>query len=170
MKAYKTLDAYNFFVSGWVNTILTKDVAKSNRVVTGRINHSQRSRATPLKTRFLSERSGEVIVGHCDCMAKLSEACGLRLNKDELKLDSKHRYYYQVQCQLFVTEMAYCEFVVWTKKDLFVQSLMPDEHFRNVNLPKAITFYKKVVLPEVIINCFPTSGFPLSSSSEDGPW
>ena len=53
----------------------------------------------------------------------------LRLNEDELKLDSKHQYYYQVQCQLFVTEMAYCDFVVWTEKDLFVQRLMPDEHF-----------------------------------------
>ena len=75
MKAYKSLDAYNFFVSGWVNTILTKNVIDLRVVVTGRINHSQRSRATPLKTWFLSERSGEVIVGHCDCMAGLSEAC-----------------------------------------------------------------------------------------------
>ncbi|EDO30929.1 predicted protein [Nematostella vectensis] len=76
MKAYKSLEAYNFFVSGWVNSILTKKVTSSTRIlVTGRINHSQRSRATPLKSWFLAEKSGEVIVAHCNCMAGLSEAC-----------------------------------------------------------------------------------------------
>ena len=67
--------------------------------------------------------------------------------------------------------MAYFDFVVWTECDLFVQRLMPDEHFWNVNLPKAISFYKKCILPEVIRGCQPTSGCDLpSDSEEDGPW
>ena len=45
MKAYKSMDAYNFFVSGWVNTIFTKPVAGTDKVVvTVRVNHSQRAR------------------------------------------------------------------------------------------------------------------------------
>ena len=76
MKAYKALDAYNFFVSGWVNTVFTKKVAESNSVVvTARVNHSQRTRSTPLSTWLLADMSGEVILGHCDCMAGLCEAC-----------------------------------------------------------------------------------------------
>ena len=40
MKAYKSMDAYNFFVSGWVNTIFTKPVAGTDKVVvTARVNH-----------------------------------------------------------------------------------------------------------------------------------
>ena len=42
MRAYKSMDAYNFFVSGWVNTTFTKPVAGTNKVVvTARVNHSQ---------------------------------------------------------------------------------------------------------------------------------
>ena len=49
MKAYKSMDAHNFFVSGWVNTIFTKPAAGTDKVVvTARVNHSQRARDTPL--------------------------------------------------------------------------------------------------------------------------
>ena len=42
MKAYKSMEAYNFFVSGWINTIFTKPVAGTDKmVVTARVNHSQ---------------------------------------------------------------------------------------------------------------------------------
>lgn len=76
MKAYKSMEGYNFFVSGWVNTILTKPVAGTNKVVvTARVNHSQRARDTPLKTWLLVERDGNVCVAHCNCMAGLCEAC-----------------------------------------------------------------------------------------------
>lgn len=50
-KAWKPIDAYNFFISGWVNNILTKDVEGTGKVVViAQVNHSQRSRETPLKT------------------------------------------------------------------------------------------------------------------------
>ena len=76
MKAYKSMDAYNFFVSGWVNTIFTKPTAGTDKVVvTARVNHSQRARDTPLKTWLLAERDGNVCMAHCNCMAGLCEAC-----------------------------------------------------------------------------------------------
>ncbi|XP_068743560.1 uncharacterized protein [Montipora capricornis] len=76
MKAYKSMEAYNFFVSGWVNTILTKSVAGTDKtVVTARVNHSQRCRETPLKTWFLAQKDGNVCMAHCNCMAGLCEAC-----------------------------------------------------------------------------------------------
>ena len=33
------------------------------------VNHSQRARETPLKTRVLVEKNGTVINAHCNCMA-----------------------------------------------------------------------------------------------------
>lgn len=38
MKAYKSTDAYNFFVSGWVNTLLMKKVGNDKVVVYGRVS------------------------------------------------------------------------------------------------------------------------------------
>lgn len=76
MKAWKSMDAYNFFVSGWVHNILTKAVQGTDKVVvTARVNHSQRARETPLKAWILSEKDGTVCSAHCNCMAGLCEAC-----------------------------------------------------------------------------------------------
>ena len=44
-------------------------------------------------------------------------------NEVGLYLDTIHPHYYQVQCQLFVTGEEYCDFVVWTEKDIFIQSV-----------------------------------------------
>ena len=72
----KSMDAYNFFVSGWVNTIFTKLAAGTDKVVvTARVNHSKRARDTPLKTWLLAEKDGTVCMAHCNCMAGLCEAC-----------------------------------------------------------------------------------------------
>ena len=39
------------------------------------VNHSQRCNDTPLKTWILAQRDGDVLFGHCNCMAGLCEAC-----------------------------------------------------------------------------------------------
>ena len=33
MKTYKSMDTYNFFISGWVNTILSKPVAGTGKAL-----------------------------------------------------------------------------------------------------------------------------------------
>lgn len=64
------MDAYNFFITGWVNSIPTKDVEGTSKVVViARVNHSQRSRETPLKTWLLTEKDGNVCAAHCNYMA-----------------------------------------------------------------------------------------------------
>ncbi|KAK2138641.1 hypothetical protein LSH36_2687g00008, partial [Paralvinella palmiformis] len=41
-----------------------------------------------------------------------------------LKLKTNHPYFYQVQTQMLVSSMDYCEFIVWTDQDLFGQRIM----------------------------------------------
>ncbi|KAJ4937914.1 hypothetical protein JOQ06_002543 [Pogonophryne albipinna] len=41
-----------------------------------------------------------------------------------VKLDRRHAYYHQVQAQLHVVDVDYCDFVVWTKNDLFVERIV----------------------------------------------
>lgn len=38
----------------------------------------------------------------------------------QVHLKKNHQYYSQVQTQLFVTDSAYCDFVVWTLKDCVI--------------------------------------------------
>ncbi|XP_035996599.1 uncharacterized protein LOC118564015 [Fundulus heteroclitus] len=69
MKAYKSMEAYNFFVCGWVHNLGTKRLHDDNTLVFARVNHSQRSSKTPLKTWIIAKKDGEVIAAHCNCMA-----------------------------------------------------------------------------------------------------
>ena len=45
------------------------------------------------------------------------------LNSQGLGLVSSHKYYTQIQGQLFVTEKLYCDFVVWTPKGRMTQDV-----------------------------------------------
>ena len=54
----------------------------------------------------------------------------LKYNENEVEfyLDTIHPYHYEV-CHLFVTGVEYCDFVVWTEKDIFIQRVLPDTEF-----------------------------------------
>ena len=79
------------------------------------------------------------------------EKCG----DGSLSLKRSHEYFYQVQCQLFVTGMAYCDFVVYTSKDnLFVQRHVPDTDFWCENISVIDKFYLGGILPELIGKLF----------------
>ena len=78
LKAYKSLDGYNFFVNGWVTNI---DVISSQAIrpnvfiLMSLVKHSQRLAAPPLKVWVATKQQGEVLCAHCSCMAGLGEAC-----------------------------------------------------------------------------------------------
>ena len=54
-------------------------------------------------------------------------------------LDKNHDYYYQVQCQLYCTQKAWCDFVVRTKKDLYVERIHVDKTWWQAQLQKLQT-------------------------------
>lgn len=117
-------------------------------------------------------------------------------NGDELTLKTNHQYYYQVrlqtnkyiilvnlltvcnmqvQAQLFCTEYSYCDFIVWTKADIFVERITPDTDFMKEALLKAERFFHVAVLPELIGHWFSrppgqaTTSTPTSSSVSAAP-
>lgn len=47
----------------------------------------------------------------------------------KFSLDRKHIYYYQIQLQMFITKAKYCDFVIWSTKDLFVERIIFDKMF-----------------------------------------
>ena len=74
LKAYKGLESYNFFVSGFVRDVGFKDIGDVC-VITGRVKHSQRMNDKPLQPWVLCRKDGTILSAHCDCMAGLGESC-----------------------------------------------------------------------------------------------
>lgn len=72
----------------------------------------------------------------------------------ETKLNRKHAYYSQVQMQLALTEKKYCDFVVWSESDYFMERIYFDEEFWNNESHKATVFHQKVILPELLAKAF----------------
>ena len=46
-----------------------------------------------------------------------------------LRLKAQHNYMYQVQRQMKVLDVDWCDFVVWTKKGLHVERITYDSKF-----------------------------------------
>ena len=77
LKAYKSLDAYNYYASGWVDNVkvFTIPSRPGTYLITARVKHSQKLPATPVKPWVAVEQQGMVVCAHCTCMAGLGEAC-----------------------------------------------------------------------------------------------
>lgn len=57
----------------------------------------------------------------------------------DIHLSKSHGYYYQIQTQMHVTTLKWCDFVVWSPlQDPFVQRVWYDPVFMEEALPKAI--------------------------------
>lgn len=74
IKNYKSLDAYKYFIDGWVVETAWKFYGDTF-LLTGKVKHSYAMSQTPLKPWVAVNRSGVVECGHCTCMAGLAETC-----------------------------------------------------------------------------------------------
>ena len=76
LKAYNSLDAYNYYVNGWVRNVTVFKVPASidAYVILGEVRHSQRVSVTPLKPWVAIRKDGAVLLGHYTCMAGLGES------------------------------------------------------------------------------------------------
>ena len=83
-------------------------------------------------------------------MAAAKKGFCLISNGDSLSLDTKHPYYYQVQAQLFVCDVEYCDFVVWTQRDIHIERIVPDIVFWEEALLKSTKLFNVAVLPELV--------------------
>jgi len=80
----------------------------------------------------------------------------LKNNDGSLQLKRSHQYFYQVQAQLFVTHLLWCDFVVWApSEDIYLERIYYDQKFNEAAISQARTFY---------LNTF----FAIHSSIADG--
>ncbi|XP_049267436.1 uncharacterized protein LOC125756588 [Rhipicephalus sanguineus] len=75
MKAYKSLEAHNYFTSGRVSGVTAMRLPSKRVIVLSEVAHSQRLREAPLKPWVLVDSDGSICTAHCTCMAGAGEAC-----------------------------------------------------------------------------------------------
>mgnify|MGYP000008269787 FL=1 len=74
-KAFKSLEAYNQMVSGFVASVQGKEIA-GQIVVVAKVRHSQRMNDPLVDIWIIAERDGTIISAHClGCKAGLAESC-----------------------------------------------------------------------------------------------
>ena len=72
-------------------------------------------------------------------------------NNGKIKLSSSHSYYYQIQTQMYVTNLPWCDFVLWTPvQDPFVQRVYYCKSFMERAISKAHSFYFNIFLPSIV--------------------
>ena len=65
-------------------------------------------------------------------------------------LPRNHKYYSQVQHEIYILDVKRCDFVVWTPKDFPVIRIEKDQDFINAMIEKCDSFWKEVILPELM--------------------
>jgi len=75
----------------------------------------------------------------------------LVMSKDgSMCLSESHSYFYQLQTQMHVTDLQWCDFVVWSPHDIFVQRIKYDPVFMKSAISTAGKFYFQHFLPAVV--------------------
>ena len=74
-KTYKSLEAYNFMVSGFITSI-PGCIVSGKHVVAGKVRHSQRMNDSLISVWVIAEKDGTVTSAHClGCKVGLAESC-----------------------------------------------------------------------------------------------
>lgn len=68
----------------------------------------------------------------------------------KVALSVNHKYYHQVQGQMGILKLSYCDFVSWTTKGLFLERVMCANSYINDHAPHFKKFFCDYLLPEIL--------------------
>ena len=91
---------------------------------------------------------------HCKGCLEKASLC-IEEKHDKMCLSTSHSYFYQIQTQMHVSKLPWCDFVVWSPVDnLFVQRVYYNKQVMKEILSKARSFYFNVYLPLSCTLCY----------------
>jgi len=96
-----------------------------------------------------------VIEIKCPYSCRDGDLSKLHNNKDfcftaEMKLKTDHKWYSQVQFEMYVCDVLYCDFVLWTPGDCVVKRVMRDNLFIGEMIQKCMMMWQRHILPEIL--------------------
>ncbi|XP_073708315.1 uncharacterized protein [Garra rufa] len=83
----------------------------------------------------------------CPNVKSYVDCAYLRVSSGVLELKQSHSYYWQVQGQLLISGLKWCDFVVYTEDDMFMQRIYRDEGVIKTIKEKVDHFYFYFYLP-----------------------
>lgn len=72
------------------------------------------------------------------------------LERDTLRLKSNSKHYTQIQFQMYVCGKTFCDFVVYTKRGVHIQTVNYDAEFVGKLVQKCIDFALNELVPEIL--------------------
>nr|XP_050033073.1 uncharacterized protein LOC126529597 isoform X1 [Dermacentor andersoni]XP_054925238.1 uncharacterized protein LOC126529597 isoform X1 [Dermacentor andersoni] len=87
---------------------------------------------------------------HARVLATQESSC-ITVVDGAVKLKQHHPYYYQIQMQMFVCKVKYCDLVLWTLKDFIAIRVYKDAQFCAKMVKRCEEYFKLILLPEL---CF----------------
>ena len=101
----------------------------------------------PFVQRDLSPLEASLTSGFCCRQVTNQTTC----NSPELKLQQNHKYYAQVQGQMAVGGMTWCDFVIYTNRGINVERILYNEdYWKNTLLTKLESFFDNCLGPEIV--------------------
>ncbi|KAK7136687.1 hypothetical protein R3I93_016893 [Phoxinus phoxinus] len=86
----------------------------------------------------------------CPNVKNIVDCKYLQMDHGFLTLKKSHAYYYQVQGQLLVSGMQWCDFMVWAQEDYFIQRIYSDTSVHKVIREKVDYFYFYTYMPKYL--------------------
>ncbi|XP_070384023.1 uncharacterized protein [Dermacentor albipictus] len=71
-----------------------------------------------------------------------------------LQLPKQHEYFYQVQAQMTICKVSYCDFIVWAPDLFHVHRIRRDKEFCDLMFANAKEFFIRAILPELFSKFF----------------
>lgn len=87
-----------------------------------------------------------------------------RIENGVPKLKKSHKYYYQVQMQMALCEVEFCDFVLWTPKGMSVERITFDKDFWDSLSARLRRFYTGIFMPEYFEMRVPRRLLPVDTS------
>ena len=88
----------------------------------------------------------------CPNVDSITEVKHVKFVNGKAKLKYTHRYYRQVQGQMAITGLSWCDFITSTKNDLTVERIWHDELFINEMKVKLDLFYFNTYMDTYLLN------------------
>ena len=64
-----------------------------------------------------------------------------------LKIDTRHKFYHRAQAEIYGTNTAWCDFLIWAPAGILITRVERDEEWIKGNIPLVEDFFETYVLP-----------------------
>lgn len=78
----------------------------------------------------------------------------IHFDGQNVSMNKSHKYYYQVQGQIFITQAKYGIFMVWSKHQKIIINVPRDENLWDHCLSRSRLYFHNIIIPELLANYY----------------